>query len=207
MISVLVTSAGIIHPSLRARRCLLREIEKAGDVSITRASSMEEAASLLTRPFDVLVLYLHRREISGRALEALDAFVSRGGGLMAVHSASASFKTCARYHEILGGRFTGHGKVEPYEVRRSAGADLSAGSVEGFTVHDELYIHEYSDDVTVQYYTSHDGRMEPVVWTRTHGRGHVFYCSLGHLASSFQNEPVAAVLRNGLVWAAAGRRS
>ena len=41
----------------------------------------------------------------------------------------------------------------------------------------------------------------PLVWTRRHGRGRVFYCSLGHRRSVLEQEPALELCTRGLVWA------
>jgi uncharacterized protein len=40
------------------------------------------------------------------------------------------------------------------------------------------------------------------VWTRLHGGGRVFYCSLGHRASVVEMEPTLELCTRGLLWAA-----
>jgi hypothetical protein len=48
-----------------------------------------------------------------------------------------------------------------------------------------------------------NGRFEmPVMWTRHHGKGRVFYNSLGHQANIVEAEPTLTILRRGFAWAA-----
>jgi type 1 glutamine amidotransferase len=42
----------------------------------------------------------------------------------------------------------------------------------------------------------------PVVWTKTYGRGRVFYNALGHQANIVAAEPNLTLMRRGFVWAA-----
>lgn len=42
----------------------------------------------------------------------------------------------------------------------------------------------------------------PAVWTKSFGYGRVFYSSLGHIASDFEQEAVVTLMRRGIVWAA-----
>jgi len=42
----------------------------------------------------------------------------------------------------------------------------------------------------------------PVVWKRRHGRGRVFYSSLGHVAQEFAVPEMREILRRGMLWAA-----
>jgi len=41
----------------------------------------------------------------------------------------------------------------------------------------------------------------PVAWTRQHGEGRVFYCSLGHVAETLALPPVLEMITRGLLWA------
>jgi hypothetical protein len=42
----------------------------------------------------------------------------------------------------------------------------------------------------------------PVIWTKLYGTGKIFYCSLGHTPQILSAEPVATILRRGLLWSA-----
>ena len=58
----------------------------------------------------------------------------------------------------------------------------------------------------VETAVAHFGRIEgvvmPVVWKRRHGKGKVFYSSLGHVAAEFEVPEMRTILRRGLNWAA-----
>ena len=48
-----------------------------------------------------------------------------------------------------------------------------------------------------------NGRFDmPVVWTRSYGKGKVFYNSLGHQESIVESEPCLTLMRRGFLWAA-----
>lgn len=42
----------------------------------------------------------------------------------------------------------------------------------------------------------------PVTWTKFYGKGKVFYCSLGHVASVVEQPPILEMMTRGLLWAA-----
>lgn len=42
----------------------------------------------------------------------------------------------------------------------------------------------------------------PVAWTKTYGRGRVFYCSLGHQANIVAMPQVLLMMTRGMRWAA-----
>lgn len=197
---VLVVSAGLIHPTLSARRNLDGIIGGHDLVDHTTVRDIEELTRLDEEEFSGVVLYFHRRRISGRALDALDRFVKRGGGVLAIHGASASFKETPRYFDILGGRFVSHGRVEPYTVFRVGGGDRVFTVAEPFTVTDELYINDYRSDVIVCYATRTAGGDEPVVWTRRYGDGRVCYISLGHVGAVLRGEPVRRIISDALTF-------
>jgi type 1 glutamine amidotransferase len=47
----------------------------------------------------------------------------------------------------------------------------------------------------------------PVLWTRYHGNGRVFYNSLGHSAAVVASEPCLTIMRRGFKWAAEGKKA
>ena len=164
------------------------------------------------------MLYLHDAHISDDALAALDTFVNEGGGLIAVHSAAASFKEQPGYSAILGGRFLHHGPIGRYSIRqtRSAGDFAGGGAtpeaaahtlapslpaIEPFTVRDELYIHEYDPDNFVHFVTDTEDGPEPVAWSRLHGKGRVFYLAPGHRTETLRHPAIRNILRHGIRWA------
>jgi hypothetical protein len=112
----------------------------------------------------------HHKTISPFALSCLDEFVRRGGGVLAIHSATASFKQEPRYFEILGGRFRMHGAVEIFTVYQTRTADEVFGALAPFQIRDELYIHELEPEITIHFETMHEGQSVPVVWTRREPR-------------------------------------
>jgi len=195
---ILVVSAGIFHPSIPARRRLNKILKGWDKIDLTTTSNIEALTRLSEDKFDGVLLYFHRKKISERALDVLDSFVTGGGGILALHSASASFKESSRYFDILGGRFTSHGKIEPYTVSRTKEADPVFGIAEPFTITDELYIHSYDDSVKVQYVTETKGKKEPVVWIKNRIRGRICYVSLGHVSKVLKDDSVRQIITDGL---------
>lgn len=196
---VLVISDGIVHPSIAARGNFKRFLSGMDGLECVHQSSIEALRTLSDGAFDALTVYLHRRAISDEALRALEDFVRGGGGFLAVHSASASFKTRDRYFDIVGGWFIGHGKIEPFTLRRVHEGIFSG--IEDYTVRDELYLHEYDRTNTVHFVTDSDRGSEPQVWTRSYGKGRVCYYAPGHCAPTMKHPGTIEVLARGLRWA------
>ena len=198
MKSVLVVSGGIFHPPLAGRLAMQRSMASLSGYKFRAAGSLEALPENLQQ-FSALVLYFHQKTISDAALAALDGFVAAGGGVLAIHSATASFKQTPHYFKILGGRFVGHGPVETFSVARKSDSPIF-DEVEEFKVYDELYLHEVEPDIEVHYTTNYQDQVVPVVWTHTWGKGKVCYAVPGHTASSMNNPAMQFILRKGLQW-------
>jgi type 1 glutamine amidotransferase len=199
MKKILLVSDGIVHPPLFGRMALHKALKQLGGFSFVQVPSLEKAPPDLN-PFSAMVLHYHHKTISGVALGRLDGFVKNGGGILAIHAATASFKESLPYFDILGGRFIDHGKVERFEVVNQK-SDVFSG-IPNFIVKDELYIHELNDKILVHFTTKHEGRNVPVVWTYQYGNGKVCYAVPGHTTGSMNNEIYQQVLARGLKWVA-----
>ena len=205
MKKILLVTDGFFHPPLMGRIALHQNLKQLNDFAFVHVSSLEKLPAEL-ETFSALVLYYHRKTISGTALKKLENFVSNGGGILAIHAATASFKESVPYFEILGGRFIGHGAVENFEVRRSkfseaeTGRDDIFGGLENFVVKDELYIHELQPGIEVHFTAQLQGRDVPVVWTYHHGKGKVCYAGPGHTTGSMCNKTYQQILQRGLRW-------
>jgi type 1 glutamine amidotransferase len=197
---VLLCSAGVFHPPLLGRFWLRRMLAKMPGISVLRIPSLEALPHLELGHFQGMILYYHQKTISAAALQALEDFLLGGGGVLAIHSATASFKDAPHYFEILGGRFTTHGPVAHFEVLRSQERDEIFGDLPGFANKDELYLHELQDDLRVHYYAVYQGERAPIVWTRAHGQGRVCYACPGHTAQTMRIPAYQAILRTGLQW-------
>jgi len=59
----------------------------------------------------------------------------------------------------------------------------------------------------VHYYNISNKPVDmPVVWTKYWGLGRIYYCSLGHQDSVFDNSPSSQeLMRRGMIWAAEGK--
>jgi len=198
--SVLLISAGLVHPSLPVRFWVHRVLKAMPGYRFQRASSLEALPRLEMGDYQAIVLYVHQRFISPTALDCVESFVTDGGGLLAIHSASASFKQEERFYRLLGGHFVEHGPIEAFEVHPCLPADDAFAGITPFSVRDELYLHEYDRANRIHFYTLVAGAQEPVVWTRTPGRGRLCYCSLGHTFNSVRNPQAQQILKRGLAW-------
>lgn len=203
---ILLVLDGLFHPPLPARLALERYLRALDGYEFTRVRSLEALTRLDLTGYKAMVLYYHHRQVSEEALGIFERFVLNGGGVVALHSASASFKqppeTAARYADVLGGRFLTHGKVEPVFVRPTREHTLFE-DIPDFYLIDELYRHTYNPANTIHFWVDVAGEHEPVAWSRAHGLGRVFYLSSGHRTAVFDDPNLREIIRRGLAWVCA----
>lgn len=198
MRKILLITDGIFHPPLFGRLRLHEMFSQMDGFSFSHISSLEKLPADLTS-FSAFVLHFHHKTISSSTLERLDTFVKNGGGILAIHAATASFKQTMPYFKILGGRFIGHGKVERFKVEKLE-SEMFDG-IGSFEVRDELYIHELEPGIEVHFTAKHEAKDVPVVWTYRYGNGKICYAVPGHNTGTMYNETYQQILRRGLEWA------
>jgi uncharacterized protein len=196
-VNILLVTDGFIHPPFAGRRALQLALTQLDGFSFRHVRSLEQLPADV-HSYSALVLYYHHKTISAAALDRLDSFVQNGGGILAIHSATASFKDQPHYFEMIGGRFTGHGPVENFEVKRLR--DDVFGEIGNFTVKDELYLHELQPGIDVHFAAQHAGQAVPVVWTFRYGQGKICYAVPGHTAQGMKHPALQEILRRGLQW-------
>jgi uncharacterized protein len=141
----------------------------------------------------------------GPAESALRDFVQGGGGLLAVHSGSASYKDVPGVRALLGGVFDRHPPPCPVTVEPRAGHALTAGVPVPFTIHDEHY-QMIMDDPAVEVFlnTRSEHGVQPAGWTRHEGAGRVVVLTPGHFPEVWLQAGVQRLLANALRWVGGG---
>ena len=133
-------------------------------------------------------------------------FVSGGGGLLGLHTASICFDDWPGWGELLGGAWvwgTSHHPppgafgVEPTGERHP----ISRG-LEAFEIEDEVYTDlSVAPGVAPLFVSDPATGRQPLVWARTVGRGRVVYDALGHDERSLGHESHRRLLRRAALWA------
>ncbi len=147
----------------------------------------------------------------------------RGGmGVVGFHAATDSFHSKGKQWEnqakpdpfiaMLGGEFVSHGKQQVARMTvtspRFPGVEKSG---KGFDMFEEWYSQKnFARDLHVilreeAYGMEGQDYMRPAfpaTWARMHGKGRVFYTSMGHLENVWTGEMFQAITLGGLAWAA-----
>jgi uncharacterized protein len=197
MKQILLVTDGLFHPPYFARLELHKCLAELDGFSFNHIPSMEKLPPDLEQ-FAAFVIYFHAKTISEAALGAMETYVSKGGGILAIHSATASFKQSKQYSKILGGRFVGHGAIGAIEIKSTKREIF--GEVKDFSIRDELYLHDIQPGVDIHFTARLADRVVPVVWTYHYGKGKVCYAVPGHTTASMRNPFYQKILQRGLGW-------
>jgi type 1 glutamine amidotransferase len=138
--------------------------------------------------------------------------VEGGVGFGGYHGGMAdAFRDAVDYQFMCGGQWVAHpGNIIDYQVNITRPDDPVVAGIADFPYRSEqYYMHvDPSNEVlaTTTFTGEHPpwtkGVVMPVVWKRHHGKGRVFYSSLGHVSAEFEVPQMKTILKRGLLWAA-----
>jgi uncharacterized protein len=165
--------------------------------------------------FDLIVPIYSMGTIADAEAKNLCAAVESGVGVAGFHGGMGdSFRSNTDYQFMTGGQWVAHpGNIIRYRVNIVDRRDPITAGIEDFDYESEQYYMHVDPSNHVLATTTFSGEycswikgvQMPVLWKRMHGRGRVFYSSLGHLASEFGVYEMATLFRRGMLWAARKR--
>jgi len=156
--------------------------------------------------------------ISKEGEKALYEAVKSGKGFLGCHCATDTFGQHRGmgaedpYIQLIGGEFAGHGAQQEATIS-IADPDFPGAKAFGegeFKINDEWYaIRHIANDLHVIYVQNTEGMEGPMyqrpnypeTWARMHGKGRVFYTSMGHREDVWENVKYQQLLLNALKWA------
>src|SRR5438874_11970023 len=164
------------------------------------------------------IFFLGHRDVQLDAQQKADllAFVKdEGKGFVAAHTATTAFESWPEFGELIGARYDGHpwntayGTVINDDPSFPATKHLPAT----FAFTDEFYQpKDYSRDAIRVLLRLDVAKMPqnpelhrtdgdfPLAWAKMYGKGRVFYSSLGHAASTWDNPDVYRMYFEALKW-------
>ncbi|MBM3189376.1 MAG: hypothetical protein FJZ90_11720 [Chloroflexi bacterium] len=158
---------------------------------------------------DLIVPIWTMGRIEREQLQPLLEAVKSGVGIAGVHGGMGdAFRQETEFQFMVGGQWVAHpgGDGVEYEVHiEDVESPITAG-LHDFTVHSEHYYMHVDPGNRVLATTRFGDVVMPVTWTKMYGKGRVFYCSLGHVAQVFEQDPqILEMVARGMVWAAEGK--
>ena len=141
--------------------------------------------------------------------------VESGVGIAGCHGGMCdSFREATDWQFMTGGQWVAHPGNDgvKYTVRITNGEHDITRGIADFPVSSEQYYMHVDPCVKVLAVThfpiaqgphTPNGPFDmPVIWTKYHGKGRVFYNALGHHADILEAEPCRTLMRRGFQWAA-----
>lgn len=165
------------------------------------------------------IFFLGHRDVPIDEAQKADllAFVrDQGKGFVAAHTALTAFEPWTEFGELLGGSYDGHpyGNGPGTVVNEAAEFPATRQFPPTFALSDEFYQPKgFSAEksrvllrLDLSKMPSNDGvhikgGTWPLAWAKTYGKGRVFYSSLGHDASTWDNRDVAQMYFEAIKWA------
>ncbi|MBN1555139.1 MAG: ThuA domain-containing protein [Phycisphaerae bacterium] len=187
---------------------------KQKGVEVERSDTLDsflDAEKLQT--LDVIIPQWTMGEISKEQWQGLNEAVRAGVGVAGTHGGMGdSMRSCHGFQWMVGGQFMSHPHVGEYEVYVTETTNpITAALPRRFTYNSEQYYQIVDPGINVLAETlyDYDGHVitMPCIWTKTWGKGRVFYSALGHVAEEFTKYPhVLDMTVRGMLWAAEGKK-
>jgi uncharacterized protein len=211
-------SAGFVHPVVDRGGKELAYSEKIA-IELGEKHGVEVVCSQDPKVFDgdldqydLIAFYTSGNPLSDEAKKKLLDAIHAGKGFVGIHAATDSFRTSGvdPYIAMLGGEFLTHASQQNAMMKV---VDPKFPGVEklgdGFEMSEEWYaFHKFAPDLHVilvqETARMHDEPYQrpayPATWARMHGKGRVFYTSMGHREDVWTNPKFQDVLLGGVSW-------
>ena len=175
-------------------------------------TTTEAFADPSIRDLSLIVPIYTMSKIEKEEVQNLTKAVEDGVGLAGYHGGMCdAFREAVDYQFMCGGQWVAHpGNIIDYRVDVTKPDDPVMEGIKSFPYRSEqYYMHvDPSNEVlaTTTFTGEHawwiKGVTMPVVWKRRHGKGRVFYSSLGHVSKEFEVPQMKTILHRGMLWAA-----
>ncbi|HMC00378.1 MAG TPA: ThuA domain-containing protein [Flavobacteriaceae bacterium] len=162
---------------------------------------------------DLIIQYYTQGKITKEQFEGLDKAIKKGTGLAGCHGGLAdSFHESQDYEYIIGGQWVSHpgGKIPSYQVNIYDSNDPITKGIKDFEMKntEQYYMHVDPNNkvLATTSFTKDEhywieGAIIPISWKRYHGKGRVFYLSIGHDPKDFDTPEAWQLLTRGIKWA------
>jgi type 1 glutamine amidotransferase len=190
------------HVPLARARQVYADFARRG-IDFTYTDRMEDLNPQNLARYDALMVYANVERIAPEQEQAILDYVAAGHGYVPVHCGSFCFLNSPKLTALTGARFQRHGTGTFTETIAQADHPIEKG-LNPITSWDETYVHNMHNDANreVLGYRVEGDHREPYTWTRTEGKGRVFYTAWGHDERTWGNRDFQNLLERGLRWAA-----
>lgn len=201
--------------------------DMGGTLTMSKDASLVSAENL--KNYDVVVFYTQGdltkmgekdqgEPMAATGVQELLDWVKGGGGFIALHSGTDSFRSGkdgepTPYTEMVGGEFRGHGPQFKGTLKVVDGNHpIMAGQPAEWAVMEEWYLHKNFNTATMHVLAvldpgrageiapAYDVPTIPLIWCSIYGEGRVFVNGMGHREDVWDHENYQMTLVNGLKW-------
>jgi hypothetical protein len=191
------------HHTPGDRAAQLTPVMAGRGIVMTYTENLGDLTPQMLAKYDALLVYANVDNISADQAKALLEYVANGGGFVPLHCATYCFRNNDEIVALMGGQFLRHGTGEFDTKVVDANHAITKG-LAPFRTWDETYVHTKHNPKNrqvLQVRSDRDGD-EPWTWTRTHGKGRVFYTAYGHDARTWDQPGFQDLVERGIRWAA-----
>ncbi len=160
--------------------------------------TVEELSVLSRDRYAIVILYVNMKRIRNELYEKLDRFMRAGGGMLSLHSTTASFTNQPSFIDMAGARFIRHGPIKKYQVRPAPSRFKDYSGIEEFVIEDELYRQTYARRAKPQFIYVGSRLSEPLMWTNAYGKGETIGISPGHRMETMQHPKMIEIMKRSL---------
>jgi len=225
MMRNLLLSGGPTHAFDQTTPRVVRLLDAAGFETTVFEDIEEGARHLAGEPFALLTVHCLRWsmvqaekyarlrpswafDLSEAARAAIVAHLSRGGGLLGLHTAAISFDTWPEWRDCLGAAWTwgvsNHKPVSPVDVSIAVSDHPVTRGVHGFSCEDEAYADMDLSPralVLANARAREDDISHPSVIVQEDAlRGRSVYVALGHGPSTFDHPAFERLVQQAAAW-------
>lgn len=165
---------------------------------------------------DLLLQIFTMSKITNEQQKGLLDAIEAGMGMAGWHGGMCdAFRNNPDYQYMTGGSWAAHpGGVIDYEVKITDHKDDVTKGLKDFAMKSEQYYMHVDPNVKVLATTRFNGKVHPwidgcvmpVAWKKMHGKGRIFYTSIGHNLDHVTAHPDAVeLMKRGIRWASASK--
>ena len=224
-------SFGFPHPVVRRpltgelshAEKVFKEIATKAGYEVFLSQDFHDLEGDACKKYDAIVFYTSGNPLISR--EPLIKWIRGGGAFIGIHSATDSFREdkgipgWPEYVKMIGAAFVTH-KDQRVATLKIDVPDHPATKMleQGWKLQDEYYLFgdtflaessqllvsvdtEKTSEADLKAMGMRPGSVVPIAWTRTEGKGKVFYTSLGHREDVWTNPAYQKHLLGGIAWA------
>lgn len=222
------TAAGFSHDSRHLSKTVIEKIGKESGVFETvydknldkkntqDADAIKEITPQGLKGYDAVLFYTtggkDQFPLSPENRQVLIDWVKAGGAFVGFHAATDTYADWAPYYEMIGGSFDGHPWHEDVKLDVEDPSHPSVHHLaDSWTIKDEIYQFKNYDRKSLHVILSLSLEAEkgkaartdkdvPIAWCKNHGKGRVFYTSLGHRDDVWTNPVYQTHVLGGIRW-------